>query len=402
MSDHRSNAQPPAASARALSQRGDVEPFRVMDVLKQADALEQAGRHIVHWEVGQPSSSAPLAALERLSARLANESFGYGAASGSTALRERIQSYYHQHHGLLLEEQQIHITTGSSGAFQLAFLACFDVGDRVALSLPCYPSYRNILQALGLEVVYIETSVENGYQPTASDVARCYAAQPFDGLMIASPSNPVGSIMGEDDLLSIAQFCEANAIQLISDEIYHRLEYNARSTSAVACSPAAISINSMSKYYSMTGWRVGWMITPLHMSRQIEKLAQNLFICAPSASQALACEVLDNPELLERYYETYRLNREALLRALPKMGLNPISPDGAFYLWIDVSHLTDNSQLWCQHVLEETGIAITPGVDFDPKNGQRYIRIAYPRSSLQIDEGIERLARWFAGESIDY
>jgi aspartate/methionine/tyrosine aminotransferase len=318
------------------------------------------------------------------------------------SLRERIAHYYQQQHQLDIELSRIQITTGSSAAFQLAFLACFDSGDTMAIALPCYPSYRNILSALGLNIQYIETTAASGFQPTADDIKRAYTKNPFQGLLVASPSNPVGSIISAVDMAEINAFCQQNHIQVISDEIYHRLSYQDDCETAISSNPNAMVINSFSKYYSMTGWRVGWMINPQHQCRQIEKLAQNFFICPPTVSQYTAQVAMDCDDELSLHFQTYAENRQLLLAALSHWQLEAIAPDGAFYLWIDVSSIGMSSSELCQKILSEAGVAMTSGIDFDPLNGERYLRISYARDTEQIKLGIARLNAWFAGEKVSF
>lgn len=376
-----------------LSTRGGVAPFIVMDVMEAARAAEAAGRHIIHMEVGQPSRGAPGPALDQLGSAMQSGPLGYTVALGLPELRARIARHYGETYGVDLDPARVIVTAGASGAFVLAFSALFDTGARVGLGVPCYPSYRAILQAQGLEPVGIGTRVEDGFQPRASDLA----GRDLNGVILASPGNPTGSVIGQAQLKSIADYCTDQGIALISDEIYHGLTYGDRAVSALEITGDAYVIGSFSKYYAMTGWRVGWMVVPQAHVRQVECLAQNMFICAPHASQLLALNAMDARCELDATLADYAKARAMLIEALPRMGLHRIAPpDGAFYVYADVSHLTDDSLGLAQEILEQAGVAVTPGLDFDPDGGRHWLRFSYARGSDDIAEGISRLAAFFA------
>lgn len=371
------------------SKRGNVDPFIVMDVMEAARAAEAAGRHIIHMEVGQPGTGAPAQAIERLAAEMREQPLGYTVGLGLPALRARIAQHYADWYGVELDPERVVITSGASGAFLLAFSALFDTGARVGLGVPCYPSYRQILKALDLVPVDMPTTLAARMQPVAADVA----AHRLDGLIVASPANPTGSMLGLDEMRSLAQACKVAGAAFISDEIYHGLGYEGRTVSALEVTDEVYVINSFSKYFSMTGWRVGWMVVPLDHVRTIERLAQNMFICPPHASQRLALHAMECAPDLDLNVDVYRANRALMIDALPAMGLGRFAPpDGAFYIYVDVSDYTDDSVSFCTQVLEKAGVSITPGVDFDPVSGSRWVRLSYARSTADIREGLVRLA----------
>ncbi|MCF2903731.1 aminotransferase class I/II-fold pyridoxal phosphate-dependent enzyme [Octadecabacter sp. CECT 8868] len=371
------------------SSRGEVDPFIVMDVMEAARAAEAAGRHIIHMEVGQPGTGAPAKAIEQLSAEMTAEPLGYTVGLGLPELRARIAQHYQDWYGVTLDPERVVITAGASGAFLLAFSALFDTGERVGLGAPCYPSYRQILKALDLQPVDMPTTMAARMQPVADDVAEHDLA----GLIVASPANPTGTMLGEDELRSLAQACEVAGAAFISDEIYHGLGYEGRTVTALEVTDEVYVINSFSKYFSMTGWRVGWMVVPQDHVRRIERLAQNMFICPSHASQKLALHAMECATDLDVNVDVYRANRALMIEALPKMGLGKFAPpDGAFYVYVDVSDYTDDSVKFCSQVLEKAGVAVTPGLDFDPVEGHKWVRLSYARSTDDIREGLDRLA----------
>jgi aspartate/methionine/tyrosine aminotransferase len=375
------------------SARGDVAPFIVMDVMEAARAAEEAGRSIIHMEVGQPGTAAPAAARDALRRALVDDPMGYTVALGLPALRRRIAQHYGEWYGVEVDPARIVVTPGSSGAFILAFTALFDAGQRVALGRPGYPSYRQILRALDLEAVEIAAAEENRYQLVPSDLED----RQFDGLLMASPANPTGTMLGRSDLAALIDLCEARGAAFISDEIYHGIDYEGRPVSALEISDRVCVINSFSKYFSMTGWRVGWMVVPSAQIRQVERLTQNLFICAPHAAQVAALAALDAQEELQANLSVYAENRRLMLEGLPQAGFDRIAPpDGAFYVYADVSHLTADSRILAREILEGAGVAVTPGHDFDPERGGRTLRFSYARSTADIREGLDRLARFMA------
>ncbi len=375
------------------SRRGDVDPFIVMDVMEAARAAESAGRHIIHMEVGQPGAGAPTAAIERLSADITRDPLGYTVGLGLPELRARIARHYSDWYGVDLAADRVVITAGASGAFLLAFSALFDTGDRVGLGAPCYPSYRQILKALDLVAVDMPTTLAARMQPVAADVA----AHDLAGLIVASPANPTGTMLDFDAMSDLARACGETGAAFISDEIYHGLAYEGEAVSALEVTDDVYVINSFSKYFSMTGWRVGWMVVPQDHVRRIERLAQNMFICPSHASQRLALHAMDCGPELDARVDDYRINRDLMLAALPDMGLGKFAPpDGAFYVYVDVSDYTQDSLAFCGDVLEKAGVAITPGLDFDPVEGGHWVRLSYARSTDDIREGLVRLASYMA------
>ena len=374
------------------SRRSEVDPFIVMDVMEAARLEEDKGRHIIHMEVGQPSTGAPQAAVLSLKSAMDEGALGYTVALGLPALRARIAQLYMDWYGVEIAPERVVVTAGSSAAFQLAFVSLFDAGERVAIGDPGYPSYRNILKALDIDVVAIETSLEARFQPTVADLTR---EDDLSGLLVASPSNPTGTMLDKNALSALITYCDKKGIAFISDEIYHGIEYGKKAVTALEISDDVYVINSFSKYFSMTGWRIGWMIVPEGHVRRLERLMQNMFICAPHASQIAALAAMDSVGELEKNLAMYESNRAFLLRELPKAGFDKIAPpDGAFYIYADVSELTDNSVELAQRILLEAGVAVTSGLDFDPRRGHKTLRFSYARSTEDIVEGIRRLKQW--------
>jgi len=362
-----------------------------MDVMEAARRAEEAGRHIIHMEVGQPGTPAPQGAREALTRAMADQPMGYTVALGLPALRARIAQLYGDWYDIDLNPDRVVITPGSSGGFILAFTALFDAGDRVGIGAPGYPSYRQILRALDLVPVDIETAAENRLQPVPADLT----GQDLQGLMVASPANPSGTMLGRDDLSALVDATAALGASFISDEIYHGIEYEAKAVSALEITDEAYVINSFSKYFSMTGWRVGWMVVPEDHVRVIERLAQNLFICPPHASQVAALAAMECHDELQANMDVYSANRAMMLEGLPKAGFDRIAPpDGAFYVYADVSHLTDDSRDFAAEILDKAGVAVTPGLDFDPARGAGTIRFSYARATADIQEGLARLAQF--------
>ena len=376
-----------------ISTRGQIDPFIVMDVMRAASALDVAGEDIVHLEVGQPSTAAPALVREAAVAALQTDKLGYTDAFGIAPLRERIAAHYQDFYGVNVDPAGVIVTTGSSGGFLLSFLAAFDVGDRVVLAAPGYPAYSNILSALGVEPVIIETGLEDRFQPTPELLAK--VAGKLDGLIIASPSNPTGTMVGKPEMEALVAYCRDNGMRLISDEIYHGITYGHESVTAAAFDSEAVVINSFSKYFSMTGWRLGWMIVPPTMMRSIECLSQNVFISAPTLSQQAALAAFDSHDELRENVARYGKNREILLSQLPGAGFDRLAPaDGAFYIYADIGHLTNNSSEFCRRMLVEAKVAATPGLDFDPYRGNTTIRFSFAGSEADMHQAIERLKRW--------
>jgi aspartate/methionine/tyrosine aminotransferase len=374
------------------SRRSEVDPFIVMDVMEAARAAEAAGRRVIHMEVGQPGTPAPQGALEALAGAMRSDALGYTVALGLPALRARIARLYGEWYGVDLDPARVIVTAGSSGAFLLAFTALFDAGDRVALGDPGYPSYRQILRALSLTPVGIPARVENRLQPAPEDLPEGIA-----GLILASPANPTGTMLDRPALAALIAAARDRGAAVISDEIYHGIEYDRKAVSALEITDEVYVINSFSKYFSMTGWRVGWMVVPAAHVRTVERLAQNMFICPPHASQVAALAAMDCGHELEANLAVYAENRRLMLERLPQAGFPDIAPpDGAFYVYADVSDLTDDSPALARRILDEAGVAVTPGLDFDPLRGHRTLRFSYARATVDIREGLDRLARFTA------
>lgn len=371
------------------SGRGEVDPFIVMDVMEAARAAEETGRHIVHMEVGQPGTPAPRGARDALTRALAaGDPLGYTVALGLPALRARIARLYGERHDIDLDPARVIVTAGSSGAFILSFTALFDTGARVGIGAPGYPSYRQILRSLALCPIDIPTRAEDRYQPIPTDVAR----HRLDGLLVASPANPTGTMLDRNALAGLAEACEAAGAAFISDEIYHGIDYDRRPVTALEVTDDCYVINSFSKYFSMTGWRVGWMVVPEAQVRRVERLAQNLFICPPHASQVAALAALDCSDELDANCAVYAENRRLMLDGLPAAGFTRLAPpDGAFYIYADIADLTDDSLGFARRILDEAGVAVTPGLDFDPQRGATTLRFSYARSTADIAEGLRRL-----------
>ncbi len=377
------------------SRRGLVDPFIVMDVMEQARQREAMGHSVIHMEVGQPGTGAPRLAREAAARAILDDPLGYTVALGMPALRERIARLYRDWYGIEVSAERIVVTSGSSAAFLLAFLALFDPGDRVATVAPGYPSYRNIFKALNIEVEEMEGVAANGWRPTPAQVA---ATGPIWGLLVASPSNPTGAMLDRAGLQALMDAAAAQGAMFISDEIYHGLTYGPRAVTALELSDEAVVINSFSKYFSMTGWRIGWMVVPERLVRVVERLAQNFFICAPHVSQVAALAAMDAVEECEANLAVYARNREVLLNELPAAGLTRLAPcEGAFYLYAEVDHLTDDSRDFCARMLSEAGVAATPGHDFDPLRGGGTVRFSFARSTDDMVEGARRLKTWLKG-----
>lgn len=370
------------------SARGSVDPFIVMDVMEAASKIEKAGHDVIHLEVGQPGTSAPILAKESVIDSLSASTLGYTVALGIPELRKKIAELYWHWYKVKVDPQRIIVTPGSSGAFILAFTGLFDVGDSVGIGSPGYPSYRQILKALSLNTVTIKALSDNKFQPVPTDVIN----NKLDGLLVASPANPTGSMLNRDELEKLMAACKKKETAFISDEIYHGIEYETRAVSALEVSDDCFVINSFSKYFSMTGWRLGWIVVPNKHIRQFERLAQNMFICAPHISQIAALGALDAHHELNQNVQTYKTNRAMLAEQLPKLGLaNFAPPDGAFYFYVDVSEYTDNSVNFANEILDEVNVAVTPGIDFDPDRGLKTIRLSYACSTPDLKEGLRRL-----------
>jgi aspartate/methionine/tyrosine aminotransferase len=380
------------------SARSEVPPFMVMDVMAAAGRLEAQGRRIVHMEVGQPAAGAPAPAIAAARAALVSGPIGYTETLGIGSLRRRIARAYADWHDLDIDPARIVVTTGSSAGFMLAFLAAFSVGDRVAVALPGYPPYRHILAALGCEPVLIETNADTRWSITSEALLAAHRSQPLKGVIIGSPANPSGTMMTAAALAELIQWAEEAGIAVISDEIYHGLDYAFAAQSAAGLSSGAIIINSFSKYFCMAGWRIGWMVAPPSLVRAIERLQQNLAISVPTLSQIAAEAAFDASDELAAVRQRYEENRRILLEGLPRAGLDSFLPaDGAFYLYADVSRFSTDSFEFATRMLEEAGVATTPGVDFDPLRGQNFLRLCYAGAGQDMYEAVERIGGWLKG-----
>ncbi|CAH2600212.1 Valine--pyruvate aminotransferase [Rhodovastum atsumiense] len=384
--------------ALKIGRGAEAPPFIVMDVITAANARQAAlppgAPHVIRMEVGQPGTGAPAGAVAAAAAALqAGAPMGYTEALGLRSLRTRIARHYADWYGADIAPGRIAVTVGASGAFPLAFLAAFDPGDRVAMAAPFYPPYVNILAALGITPVMLEAGPETRFQPTVEMLERLDPRP--DGLIVASPCNPAGTMLHPDELAAIAAWCHEAGVRLISDEIYHGLTYDNPIATAAALSPSAVVVNSFSKYFSMTGWRIGWMVLPDDLVRPVECLAQNMFISAPHIAQVAAEAAMDCTAELQANVARYRRSRDLLLRSLPAAGFPKLSPaEGAFYLYADVTDRTNDSRAFCARMLAEAGVAASPGVDFDRARGNRFIRFSYCGPEADMAEAASRLAGW--------
>jgi aspartate/methionine/tyrosine aminotransferase len=384
-----------ALMVRPASERSAIGSFIVMDVMRAAAAMEASGTRVIHMEVGQPGTPAPSTAIEAVKRALDIDTLGYTLALGMPALRERIALHYKDRYGITLSPERVVVTNGSSAAFVLAFLALFDPGACVALPSPGYPCYRHILSALGQRSFIIETDPASRWMPTANQIELAAERRGLDGLLIASPANPTGTMLEPARLAEIVGICRRRKLWLISDEIYHGLTYELPAETALQHSDDVVVVNSFSKFFSMTGWRVGWMIVPAGLVRVIERIAQNLYISPPAVSQVAAIGAFGGIAELEANRHAYATNRKLLLDELPRVGLDAIAPaDGAFYLYVDVGAHTDDSLAFAKAMLEEIGVAVTPGVDFDEARGRRFIRFSYSGTTEDVGEAARRLQAW--------
>ncbi len=376
------------------SKRSDVPPFIVMDVMAAAAAAEAQGKRVVHMEVGQPAAPAPNTALEAAKAALDGR-IAYTESLGIPSLRARIARHYHETYGLDLDPARIAVTTGSSGGFILAFLSLFEPGERVALANPGYPPYRHILAALGCEPVLIDTVAETRWALTGEAILAEHRREPLAGVVIASPANPTGTMMTAEGLSELIALCEGEGIKVISDEIYHGLDYAFAAETAAKLSPRALVINSFSKYFCMTGWRVGWMVVPETIVRAVDRLHGNLAISVPTLAQIAAEAAFDGRGEMEAVKHGYEENRRILVEGLPKAGLDKFFPvDGAFYLYADISRFSGDSLAFAKQMLDEAGVAATPGIDFDPRNGRHFLRFCYAGAAPEMHEAVDRIGDW--------
>ncbi len=373
----------------------DIEPFQAIAISRLAHQLKAQGRSIIHMEFGQPSTGAPRAAIVAAHRVLDTDGLGYWE---SPALKARLARHYRDAYGLDIDPERFILTCGASPALVLALSASFSPGDRVALARPGYVAYRNTLRALHMTPVEIARGAQDRFQLSAAALAAL--DPPPAGVIIASPANPTGTIIPPDGLAAIAEVCAARGITIVSDEIYHGLSYVGPTRSMLEFAPNALVINSFSKYFSMVGWRLGWLLAPAERLRRARALVGNLFLTAPSLSQHAALAALDSREELEGHVAVYARNRALMLEALPRLRLDAIAPpDGAFYIYADIRHLTDDSLAFCERLLRDTGVATAPGVDFDPVDGRRFIRMSFAVSTEQVVEAIERMVPWFEAQA---
>ncbi len=378
------------------SRRSSIEPFHVMEVMRAAEERTRAGHEVLHLEVGQPGTPAPPSALAAARRALDEDGLGYTTAMGLPVLRRRIARWYDERYGVHVDPARVMVTTGASGSCLLAFLALWDQGARVGVVEPGYPCYRNDLMALGMDPVGIPVGPDTAYKPTTSQLD---AVGPLDGLVLASPNNPTGTVLDPTDLMEISAWSQRHRgdrrVPVVVDEIYHGITYDRQAPSMLSYDDEAVVFNSFSKYFSMTGWRLGWIVAPRSLMTPLERLGQNLTIAAPTLSQVAALAAFDDTAILDTHVETYARNRSILLEGLVAAGIDRLAPaDGAFYVWADVSHFGVDAATLCRGWLEELGIAATPGIDFDPPRGDRFVRFSYAGSTADISEAVARLAAW--------
>ncbi|MAJ60985.1 MAG: hypothetical protein CBC48_13950 [bacterium TMED88] len=379
------------------SHRG-AHPSIAEELAGRARELEGGGRDIVYLQVGQPSTGAPEGVLEAVSQASETSTLGYSGAAGIPELQARIAQQYQDLYGVEVGPERILITFGASGAILLAIVGCFDVGQRVALPQPFYYGYRHAIETLGVECVLFDTQPENNLQPTVEDIEAIEG--PIHGLIVASPGNPTGSMLSPDELKTLSEYCEKKGIRFISDEIYHGIVYDSEIPQATGCafSPETIVVNSFSKYYSMAGWRLGWMVVPDYLIKPISGLAHNLYLCPPSPAQVGALYAMDCRDELDQHVVRYAKNRSIMLDRMPDLGFDRfVAPHGAFYLYCHVQHLHEDSVQFCIDMLEGAGVLAAPGSDFCPTNGQHYIRFSYAGATDQVEEAVDRIARWRGG-----
>lgn len=377
------------------SKRSDISVFRALDILRIANERIAQGEDIIHMEAGQPRDGAPAAALDHLKHMLDSDPrMGYTEAVGIPALRDRIAKWYDDQYGVNVTGEQVAVTIGASGAFLLTFLSVFDPGDRVALAAPGYPAYRNILKALDITPVEIPATQETNYQPTLEHLNDLKGH--IDGLIIASPSNPAGTLLSPEELEQIGKWCEDNGVRLIADELYHGVEFEEKAETILKFSKSAIVVNSFSKYFAMTGWRLGWVVLPPDLAPTVKALAESLFVSPSTPSQHLALKVFEHTDVLNEYVQRYKDNLKILKEELPKAGFKKLSDTkGAFYIYADIDNLTNDSEAFCRDLLNDPKVAMTPGVDFDTQRGKTTVRISFAGPTEEIREACDRLKKWY-------
>ncbi|MEQ8839474.1 MAG: pyridoxal phosphate-dependent aminotransferase [Acidimicrobiales bacterium] len=378
--------------SRIPAVRADIAPFYVMEVMRAAEIRIAEGREVLHLEVGQPSTGAPTAVTEAAHRALDDNALGYTTAAGIEPLRRRIARHYLDWYGVEVDADAVMLTVGASGGFVAAFMAAFDPGDRVVVPSPGYPCYRNALQLLGVDVVDLPTAMATRFQPT---VEQLDALGPVDGLVLSSPSNPTGTMLDADRMAAITAWCRDHDVWFVSDEIYHGITFGESAPTALQFDPEAIVVNSFSKYFSMTGWRLGWLIAPPILRSALTRIGQNITIAAPTLSQLGAVAAFDAHDECEANVARYARNRRVLLDGLPTAGIDRLAPaDGAFYIWARTDHLADDSQALCARWLDELGVAATPGIDFDPVDGHRFVRFSFAGRDVDVAEAVRRLRDW--------
>ncbi|MEV2223062.1 pyridoxal phosphate-dependent aminotransferase [Nocardia vinacea] len=384
------------------SRRSTIPPFYVMDVWKAAAERARTHGDVLVLAAGQPSTPAPAPVLRATKTAIDSELLGYTETFGILPLREAIAEHHRDTYGYAVEPDDVVVTTGSSGAFTLIFLAAFDAGDTVVVARPGYPAYRNTLTALGCRVIELDCGAETRFQPTVAMLEAL--PEPPAGLIVASPANPTGTMIDPDELAALARWCDAHGTLLISDEIYHGITYQGvsggRTSSAWETSRESVVIGSVSKYFSMTGWRLGWMLAPSGLRPALQRLASNMTVCPPAVSQFAALHAFgaEAKEELDGHVRRYAVNRQLLLEGLPKLGITDLAPaDGAFYAYADIGHLTDDSRKWCAEVLDHTGVALAPGIDFDTAAGYRTVRFSFAGATADIEAALVRLGHYLRG-----
>lgn len=377
-----------------LSNRSDIETFRALDNLRNVNEKVAQGEDIIRLEAGQPCFGAPQAVIDYTRDTLVQDpTQGYTDALGMASLRERIAQYYQDTYGITFDSSRVAITVGSSSGFILAFLSAFDAGDKVAVCTPTYAAYINILTALDIEVVEIQTGPETNFQPSLDLIKNC--GSDFKGIIINSPSNPTGTIIDDSEMQSIIDWCVERGIRVVSDEAYHQITYDRDAKTALSCSDQVIVMNTFSKYFAMTGWRLGWVIMPEDMKDRMKRLAESLFVSPPTISQHAAYKIFDHLDTLNEYVEHYKKNRDILMEGLPKAGLTKLSKcEGAFYIFADVSEYTNDSEAFCKQILEEAKVSVTSGLDFDPTRGRNFMRMSYAGEPQDMQEALKRLGAW--------
>ncbi|TFW30942.1 pyridoxal phosphate-dependent aminotransferase [Duganella callida] len=372
----------------------ELEPFHALAISRQAHALKADGRSIIHMEFGQPSTGAPTTAIARAHAVLDQEAMGYWE---SAPLKQRLAQFYRERYGVQVDADRFILTCGASPALVLALSSMFTPGDRIAMARPGYVAYRNTLKALRMQPVEIACGAEVGFQLTAAALAAVEPAP--QGVIVASPANPTGTLIRAEELQAIVAVCRARGIRILSDEIYHGLSYVEPAQTLLAYEPQALVVSSFSKYFSMAGWRLGWLLAPAGHVERAQAYCGNLFLTAPSLSQHAGLAAFDALDELESHIDVYRENRRLMLAALPALGLTTVAPpDGAFYIYASIAHLTDDSLGFCKQLLQDTGVASAPGIDFDPVDGRHFIRFSFAVSTPEIAEAIRRMTPWFAAQ----